>query len=958
MTGSPTAHTSLTLLFTDIEGSTAMWVDHPDGAGEAMRLHDEIMESAITANGGTVIKTTGDGFLASFPTPRRGLETAIDAQLELARQSDRLLESARVRMALHVGTVEERRGDLFGLAVNRCQRVMAIARAGQILLSRAAAALVQDTLPPQTSLRDLGDQQLRGIPEPERVYQVIHPELRRDFPAPETSIGVRRNLPVELTSFVGREEEVVALRDAASEHQLVTLTGEGGAGKTRLAVEVADRLAPTFPAGAWFIGLESVTDPGLVAERFASTLRVDEQPGRAHLDLVVDHLRDRRALLVVDNCEHVLDACAEVVAGILRSGSPAHVIATSRERLAIAGEATHRVPSLTLPDEHDDAATAARSEAVRLFVDRARLSRPGFAVDDANVGAITRIALQLDGIPLAIELAAAKVSALTPTQIADHLDDRFTLLTGGERTALPRHRTLRAAMDWSYDLLGADERRVLDRLPIFRGGFDLPACEVVCTGGDGADPVISSLTGLVEKSLVIADTDHGRYRLLETVRRYAEENLWASGSADAVAALHARYFTDLAEAAGPELEGPDQGTWLRRLDRDRDNLRAAFEWQLARDDPGAMRLASAIWRFWLLRRRPAEGRDWLDRALGADGDADPAWTLRALLGSGMLASNQGDREAARDLLERAHLLAEETNAPDSAAAALTALALLHHKDGDLPTATATFREALGRARTAGDRVHTSRILTNLALVLDDQGQEDEAARCAAEALDVSHATEVPDLIADALLTSGELTMNHGDDGRARELLEEALRRGGEAGLDYITAWAQAYLGKLRLRADDSRAARAMLGEAVELFEEMESPMGAEWALRHLALAETAEGELAGARESAARALRLATAYVRPDTPLVMFVAAEVLAGAERHEEAAMVMDAAAAMAAEMDLHLPPADLQRVEAVRRGLGSRVAGEPLAGHERAAPPMTHDDAVRDALARLSDDGRPLG
>ncbi|HSJ70210.1 MAG TPA: adenylate/guanylate cyclase domain-containing protein, partial [Acidimicrobiia bacterium] len=501
------ASASLTILFTDIEGSTSLWVDHPDVAGTAVGIHDEIVSDAITGRGGRIIKTTGDGFLASFASARAGVEAAITAQLRLGDRAGELMHAAHVRMAIHLGSVQERGGDLFGLAIHRCERIMSAASAGQVLVSSSAAAVLRHDLPSGADLIDLGDQTLRGIPGVERVYQLAHEGLRRDFPALTTVATAPSNLPAELTSFIGREREMAEVLSLMDDHRLVTLTGEGGAGKTRLSAQVGAARATAFTGGVWFIGLESLRDPELVAERFASTLGLEERPDRSYEDLLVDHLRDKPALLIADNCEHVLASMAQLAGTLLRQLPDLRILATSRQRLGVPGEIGYRVPSMSMPGVGADIAEIGTYEAVRLFVDRAGLTRPGFALSPANAPAVGRIVRQLDGIPLALELAAAKTAAFTPDQIADHLDDRFRLLSRASTPDRPRHQTLGAAIDWSFDLLPQNERRLFASLSVFRGGFDLAAAGAICGERDAPDDVMPMIAELVDKSLLVADGD-------------------------------------------------------------------------------------------------------------------------------------------------------------------------------------------------------------------------------------------------------------------------------------------------------------------------------------------------------------------------------------------------------------------------------------------------------------------
>ena len=596
---------TLTLLMTDIEGSTRLWEDHPEAMSEALRRHDDLMLTAIERSGGYVFKTVGDAFCAAFPTATDALQAAEAAQRTLIAEPWPEGATVRVRMAFHTGECEERDGDYFGPAVNRVARLTAVAHGGQVVLSQATAEVVRDHLPPGVSLRDMGTHRLKDLSRPEVVFQLDIDGLSAEFP-PLRSLdnpALLNNLPEFVSSFVGREHELAHMRALVSDNRLVTLTGAGGAGKTRLAVQVAAELLDGSGDGVWFVDLAPLADPGLVAESVAKAVGVREEPGRPVAATLIDALRPRRLLVVLDNCEHVVDACAKLADAMLRSCPSVHVIATSRESLGIDGERVFRVPSLSLPPVGTvtlDRTEALRFEAVQLFVDRARSHNTAFALDDANAARVVSVCGHLDGIPLAIELAAARLRSLSIADIEDHLGDRFRLLTGGSRGALPRQQTLRALIDWSYELLNSRDRVVLNRLAIFAGGFDLDAAQTVCATEDvDSFEVIDAIGSLVDKSLVQADPSQNRvrYRLLETIRQYADERLNEHPEELGTAgARHAEVFLGLAEVGSTNLHGPQQVEWLARLESEHDNLRAAMAYLLEKPDgPGeAIRLGVAL----------------------------------------------------------------------------------------------------------------------------------------------------------------------------------------------------------------------------------------------------------------------------------------------------------------------------------------------------------------------------
>jgi non-specific serine/threonine protein kinase len=547
--------------------------------------------------------------------------------------------------------------------------------------------------------------------------------------------SVPNNLPRQLTSFVGRERELAEVKRLLGEAPLLTLTGAGGAGKTRLALRVAAEASGDFADGVWLVELAPLANPTLVPQAVATALGVREAPGRALTDTLTEYLHTREILLVFDNCEHLVAAAAQLTETLLQACPRLRILATSREALGLAGELAWRVPSLTLPDpdRFAGAGPGAESilveyEAVRLFLDRATFALPSFALSDQNAPTIAQICRRLDGMPLAIELAAARVRALTVEQIAERLDDRFRLLTGGSRTSLPRQQTLRATVDWSYDLLSEAERVLLHHLSVFSGGWALEAAEAVC-GGDAvpSSAVLDLLVQLVDRSLVLAEPQgvEERYRLLETVRQYAREKLLEAGEANGVRDRHRDYFLSLAEQADPELRGREQLTWLERLTREQDNLRAAIEWSLTRDPAEtALRLAGALGWFWDLRGHWSEGRAWVERCLelATPNDAQPDRTAtqvapwvrgRIFLAAGILALVQTDFAAARPSLEEAIQLSRSAGDHWGVARALMSLAPVEAYQGRHGEAAAHLQEGLALFRAVGDKWGTALALAVL-----------------------------------------------------------------------------------------------------------------------------------------------------------------------------------------------------------------------------------------------------
>ena len=567
-----------TFLFTDIEGSTRLWEQEPSRMPPALARHDALAQAAVGRHRGVVVKMIGDGMHAAFDDPLDAVLAILELQRALADPAATEGLPLHIRAGLHAGVVERRDNDYFGTAVNRAARIMGSAHGGQVLVSGTVAGLVASRLPAAVALRDLGAVRLRDLAGAEHVFQLLHQELRADFPALRSLAATPNNLPQQMTTFVGREREIADLCALLGTARLLTLTGMGGLGKTRLALEVAVRALEDHADGVWFVELASLSDPARVPQAVASALGVSEEGARSVMDSLLQFVADRSLLVVLDNCEHLVGACAELATRLLQAGAGVRVLATSRENLHVRGETTYPVPALSVPEAGGEMAPEAmvHCDAVRLFVDRALAAQPLFRLTADNAAAVTEICRRLDGIPLALELAAARLRALSVEGIATRLQDRFRLLVAGDRTALPRQKTLRALIDWSHDLLTEAERIVFRRLAVFAGGFNLEAAEAVVPGSDVADgDVLDLLSQLVDKSLVAVAVDSGRYRLLETVRQYAGECLAATGDGATLRARHRAHYVALAERARPELVGPHQAEWLARLDLDRENLLSA-----------------------------------------------------------------------------------------------------------------------------------------------------------------------------------------------------------------------------------------------------------------------------------------------------------------------------------------------------------------------------------------------
>jgi predicted ATPase/class 3 adenylate cyclase len=617
---------TVTFLFTDIEGSTLLAQKYPGIWETLCKRHQQILQSAMELHNGRVFQMVGDGFCVAFATVGEGLLAAVEAQRRL--QQEKWGEaSLKVRMGLHTGSAEVQGTDYQGyLTLAKVQRIMSVAHGGQILVSNACAELLHYELPGGISLRDLREHRLRGLPGLEHLWQVVAAGLQQDFPPLQSHSDVPTNLPAQLTSFVGRIKELEDVKRLLQHTPLLTLIGPGGTGKTRLSIQAAGDLLPQFVDGVWFVELAPIFDPLLVPRTTAIAIGLREEPQRPVIDMLCDYLREKRMLILLDNCEHLVEACAQMADKILHTAPHVRILASSREALGIAGEVTYRVPSLGLPDAMHLPAIASlgQYEAVKLFIERAVSAVPTFTVTNENAPFVAQICHRLDGIPLALELAAAKLRVLNVEQIARRLDDLFHLLRGGSRTALAHHQTLRAAIDWSYNLLPLDEQVFFKRLSVFAGGWTLEAAESVCSDASvDRDDVLDLLEHLINKSMVIAEEarHETRYRFLETMRKYASEKLVELGESETLRDKHLEYFLYLAETASPHLIHPDQLEWLARIETDYENLRTALHWSMGRPSAErALRLTGALGFFWNVRDYLLEGIEWMEQVLGRDWD--------------------------------------------------------------------------------------------------------------------------------------------------------------------------------------------------------------------------------------------------------------------------------------------------------------------------------------------------
>lgn len=856
---------TLTFVFTDIEGSTRLWEQFPAEMNAALEHHDRLMREVFTACEGTVFKTIGDAFCAVFKRASDALKAAVEIQRRIQKEDWELPQEMRVRIALHTGEAEVRDNDYFGPTLNRVARLLSAAHGGQILITAVTEELVTDELPEDVQLRDLGEHRLRDLNRPERIYQVVHPDLPSEFAALRGLESFSHNLPIQLTSFVGRKVEMEELSNLLSDTRLLTLTGAGGSGKTRIALQVAAEHVEHYPDGAWLIELAALNDSSLFWHTIASVLGLREEQGRPLRDTVSEYLRSKTMLLILDNCEHLIDVCAQCADLILRVSPHVRIMATSREPLGIPGEVVWRIPALSMPNPRqlpsgeELVPSLLRYEAVSLFVERAIAAQPSFQLTPANAQAVAEICYRLDGIPLAIELAAARVNVLTPEQISTRLADRFRLLTGGSRTALPRQQTLRAAIEWSYELLAPEERTLFNRLAAFSGGFNLESAEIICSGEGVEDwEVLDIITRLVNKSLLTTESeqDQLRYRLLETLRSYGGEQLTKSGEVDNIRQRHLEHFHEFVRQAASVLMGPEQPVWLAKIETEYDNLRSALDWAMDHDPVTGLKLANALGRFWEIRGLFSEGREWLERSLSLASVLPADLRAEALVAAGRFAWYQGDYEWARTLLTGGLALHREAGDLHGTASALNNLGIIAYAQGDYEEASTLYEECLTIWRELQDDMGIARALGNLGLIASEQGESERALNFYAECLTLFRKKGDRSGIARALHNLGMAATAQGDYESAKKYYEESLEIKRELGDRFGIAITLGNLGNLVMHTGDMETAHALHKESLHIRRELGDKRGVAASLDSLGILSRLQNDYPAARAFAEEGLAL------------------------------------------------------------------------------------------------------
>ncbi len=986
---------TVTFLFTDIEGSTALWERDRQAMATAVQRHITLLDTAIQAHSGVHFKTTGDAVQAAFPTAPAAVAAAVEGQRALLAEEWGLAGELRVRMALHAGEAEpDARSDYLSAPLNRLSRLLATGHGGQILLSQAVQQLSRGALPAGSELRDLGEHRLRDLLDPERVYQVLHPDLPDQFPPLKSLESRPNNLPLQPTPFLGREQEVeqvVALLHRP-ELRFLTLTGPGGTGKTRLALQAAAELLDDFPDGVFFVPLATLTDPDLVLATIATTLGIREEGGQPLGERLRDFLAMKRLLLVLDNLEHLATA-APGIAELLGFSAGLKVLATSRTPLRLRAEREYAVPPLGLPRRKPPPTLEQLSQydAVRLFIERAQAVKADFAVDNESAPAVAEICWRLDGLPLAIELAAARIRMLPPQAMLTRLEQRLPFLTGGARDAPQRQRTLRDTIAWSYDLLQPEEQQAFRQLAVFAGGFTLEAAEAVVSS-DGRLDIFGSLERLVEQSLTrpqAGTPDAPRFGMLETIRDFGLEQLEVSGEEAEARTRHASFFLALATEAAAGLQGPQQLAWLERLETEHDNMRSALGWALTHDPETALGLVTALYWFWFYRGHLTEGRDWTERALATGASAKPEVRARALNFSSAFARKNADAVTASSRAEQALALSRSVGDPAGEGWALINLGTLAGILGDPKQAATLFSEAEDRFASIGERWGVAAAMFNQGVAFGAAGDIDRQRTLFERSLVETRAIGDRIQASWTLISLGNHERARGNLARARTLLEEALAtardfrfvlteaealRGlagvtGELGEADLTtrllheaedkyrelghgvylADALNSLGYLALSNGDHERARSLFEEAVHILRELKGAAAIAGFLHSLSDACRASGDLKGAATWCREGLLLAreTQNMRAVTGCLAGLAG-LAAATGRHEEAARLFGSVETLretvGAPGTRYEEKQQSQDIAAVRDALGTdaefkaRFAGQVL--------PV--EEAVREALA----------
>jgi predicted ATPase/class 3 adenylate cyclase/Tfp pilus assembly protein PilF len=828
---------TVTFLFTDIEGSTRLAQEFPETYHISMDRHHEILQNIIDSNFGFVFETVGDAFCVAFSNTYDAIKAAVEIQIKL--QAEIWLNSpVKVRMGIHTGTAEWNGKDYMGyITLARTQRIMSAAYGDQIIISGDTYELTKEKVYNDITFKDLGERRLKDLIHPMRIYQIASPRIRDDFPQLKTLDSRPNNLPVQLTSFIGREEEMRKIKGVLRQTHLTTLTGSGGSGKTRLALQVAADIIDEFENGVWYIELASLVDPALLPQAIAQVLNIKEEAKRTMEETLVDYLRDKQIMLILDNCEHMIESCAKLAEVLLKKIPKLKLIATSREALRCSGEITHRVLSLESPDPSKKITVEQliQYESVRLFIERALSVNPNFRVNEENASSLAKICFQLDGIPLAIELAASRIKVLSVQKIQERMNDRFKLLTGGKRTALPRQQTLKAMIDWSYDLLSVQEKNLWNRLSVFSGGWTLEEAETICSDDlIMPEDVIELTDNLTEKSIIIFNEEKDRYRMLETIRQFGEEKLKEANESSVFSEKHLSYFTEFAEKSEPELYGSKMQEALIKLNEDKGNLDNALNYSIESSNiETGLRLASAMGYFWQVLGNFSEGRSILTSLIEKSGDIKSTAFAKALNTAGTFTRIQGDYEKAKEYIEYGLNINNELGNISGISFSLSNSGQLAFNKGEYDLAEELFNSSLEKFRQTGNKYGIGNTINDLGTVALAKGEIGKAKKLFEESLKIRTETGDNLGIANSFNNLGTVSYTEGNLSKALENYEKSLSMFRDVGDRRYIANLLSNLGSVANFLGEYERGRTFLDESLEIRREIGDKNGIAASLHNL-----------------------------------------------------------------------------------------------------------------------------
>ncbi|MBL0106310.1 MAG: tetratricopeptide repeat protein [Ignavibacteria bacterium] len=855
---------NVTFLFTDIEGSTKLAHDYPEILNDFLHYHNAILREAVESNNGFVFKIVGDAFCCSFNSAGDAVKASKDIQISLLKDSNN--ELIKVRIGIHSGKAEWNGEDYMGyITLARTQRIMSTAHGGQIIISvDAFESFVNDNLT-EFSFRDLGERRLKDMIQPLRLFQINSEGLTSDFPPLKTLDARPNNLPVQLTSFIGREKEIADVKSLLNKTRLLTLLGPGGTGKTRLSLQTGADLIDDFANGVWITELASLLDPFLLPNVIAETLGISEQPGKSMENVLIEYLSDKEILLIIDNCEHLIDACAALAEKLLQYSPKLKIIATSRESLRCDGEITHKVLSLDHPDlmKKVTPIQLVQYEAVRLFIERALAVNPNFRVTNDNAPALAQICYQLDGIPLAIELAAVRIKVLPLEKICEKLEDRFKLLTGGKRTALPRQQTLKALIDWSFDLLSENEKNLWKRLSVFSGGWTFDAAEEICRDDKIDNEVIDILSSLTEKSIINYNEENERFGMLQTIRQYGEDKIRETNEYNKFSDKHLKFYLELTVSLNKKIRGIKTESFLKSLENEIGNVERSLKWSIENQDiENGLRLTAAMAMFWQIRGYTSEAIYWIEAVLHNNtesknssysnvichlgnfarlkGEVDKARKLieeslqirkeigdkagisNSLIRLGVLEYDQGRYEQSADLYEQGLIILRELGDKSGIAVILNNLGNVYSNQGDYSRAYDLYEESLSTRRESGDKLGIAICLNNLGIINYEQGEYKKATEILQESLQLRQQMGSKDGTAITLLNLGNVAYNQGEYGNATKLFNESLNISLEIGNKGCISDSLYNLGKVFLEQKDFEQASKLFLESLEISREIKA----------------------------------------------------------------------------------------------------------------------------------------